>query len=64
MGKALWYAGLIAFGGDALIGSFNGGDTSTYRKARKERARMLSIARQDELRRNPKPDKKRGKKKK
>lgn len=40
------------------------GDTSTYRKARKERARMLSMARQEELKNNPKPPKKRGRKKK
>lgn len=42
-----------------------GEDTSAFRKSRKERARMLSLARQEELRKNPKPPKKkRGKKRK
>lgn len=46
---------------DALIDVEMPRDTSVDRKARKERARMLSIARQEELKRNPKPPKKRGK---
>jgi len=42
-----------------------GADTSSFKKSRKERARMLSLARQEELKRNPKPPKKkRGKKRK
>lgn len=42
-----------------------GEDTSSFKKSRKERARMLSLARQEELKRNPKPPKKkRGKKRK
>ena len=42
-----------------------GADTSLDHKRRKERARMLSLARQEELRNNPKPPKKkRGKKRK
>lgn len=42
-----------------------GEDTSSFKKSRKERARMLSLARQEELKRNPKPQKKkRGKKRK
>ena len=68
MSKALMYAGIGAFsaiGHRMLIGyGEGGGDTSTYRKARKERARMLSMARQEELKNNPKPPKKRGRKKK
>lgn len=49
---------------DALIDAEMPRDTSTNRKARKARARMLSIARQEELKSNPRPLKKRGKKNK
>lgn len=67
MSKAMLYAAMIGGFGAAnsrLVGyGEGGGDTSTYRKARKERARMLSIARQEELKRNPRPPKKRGKRK-
>ena len=67
MSKALMFAGIGAFaaGHDMLVGyGEGGGDTSTNRKARKARARMLSIARQEELKNNPRPPKKRGKTKK
>ena len=50
---------------DDFIDNAMGRDTSASRKAKKERARMLSLARQEELRKNPKPPKKeRGKKRK
>ena len=48
---------------DALIDAEMPRDTSVDRKARKERARMLSIARQEELRNSPDAPRKRGMKK-
>ena len=66
MSKALLYGAFSGAGHRMLIGyGEGGGDTSAFRKSRKERARMLSLARQEELRNNPKPPKKkRGKKRK
>lgn len=65
--SALAWAALTAMGDDFswMDNICKGADTSLDHKRRKERARMLSLARQEELRNNPKPPKKkRGKKRK
>jgi hypothetical protein len=62
--KALTWAATIAASSaiDGAWESFCNPDTSSDRKHRKERARMLTMQRMEELKANPKPSKRRRRK--